>query len=81
MFEKYLQSIHAADYIGTDDDMPEAYEAWVSELDVAQVLEYAESYTNALFNKITARVLKYAAPLAEWNGMTAHDLVRNINFD
>ena len=81
MFEKYLQSVHAADYHGLDDDMPDAYEAWVSQLDAEEMIELVNEYTNALFNKITARVMKYAAPLPEWTGMMAHDLVRGINFD
>ena len=81
MFEKYLQSVHAANYQGLDDDMPDAYEAWVSQLDAAEMIQIAEVYTNALFNKITERVMKYAAPLPEWTGMMAHDLVRGINFN
>lgn len=27
-----LEEIHAKDYMGTDDDMPEAFEAWIVSL-------------------------------------------------
>lgn len=43
-FEDYLQDIHSKNYHGTDDDMPDAYEKWVCELDVAEVIEYAEAW-------------------------------------
>jgi hypothetical protein len=41
-FEEYLREIHAEDYSGTDDDMPDAYEDWVSNLDAQEMFEYAE---------------------------------------
>ena len=43
-FESYLQEIHAEDYHGLDDDMPDAFDAWVSDLDVAMVMDYAEKW-------------------------------------
>ena len=41
-FEKYLMEIHAKDYHGTDDDMPDDFERWLGELDTAEVMKYAE---------------------------------------
>jgi len=81
LFESYMQMIHAQDYHGTDDDMPDNFENWITNIDDGEMMEYAESFSNALCNKITERVLKYSTPLPEWNGMTAHELVRNINFN
>lgn len=43
-FEDYLQNTHAQDYHGTKDDMPDAYERWLCDLDVAEVVEYAEAW-------------------------------------
>ena len=43
-FEDYLKEIHAIDYHGTDDDMPDAFEEWHSGLHQMEVLAYAESY-------------------------------------
>jgi hypothetical protein len=48
-FERYLQDIHALNYHGLDDDMPDAFDSWVSELDVEEVINYAENYGEAKF--------------------------------
>lgn len=41
-FEEFLQNKHAENYHGTDDDMPDRYEHWLSQLDVSEVMEFAE---------------------------------------
>lgn len=43
-FEDYLKDVHAKDYTGTDDDMPDDFESWVGELDVQEVMDFAEIY-------------------------------------
>lgn len=43
-FEEFLQDKHMEDYHGTDDDAPDAYEAWVSNLDIQEVIDYAEKF-------------------------------------
>ncbi len=43
-FENYLQDLHAQDYHGTDDDMPDAYERWLSEFDANDILELVAKY-------------------------------------
>lgn len=47
-FEQYLRDIHAKSYIGTDDDMPDAFEAWVSELEASDVMQLAEDCISEL---------------------------------
>lgn len=47
-FDSFLQEKHAEDYYGTDDDMSDAFEAWVCNLDVAEVCEFAEQYGKSL---------------------------------
>lgn len=47
-FEDYLKNIHAQEYHGVDDDMPDAYDAWVGGLDVGEVMEYAEDWGRLL---------------------------------
>ena len=37
-FEDYLKDYHAKKYTGTDDNMPDAYEAWIEELDLDSLL-------------------------------------------
>jgi hypothetical protein len=41
LFENYLMEIHARDYIGTDDDMPDNYEYWLDNVDKNELIEYA----------------------------------------
>lgn len=49
-FEDYLRDQHAEDYIGLDDDMADAFEDWLSGLDVSDVIQYAELYGGHQFN-------------------------------
>jgi hypothetical protein len=41
-FEDYLKTVHAEDYHGTDDDMPDAYDAWLGELSADDFIKYAD---------------------------------------
>lgn len=43
-FEQYLQDIHAVNYNGTDDNMPEAFENWLSNLDTDSIIQYGQNY-------------------------------------
>lgn len=61
-FEEYLQERHSAQYIGTDDSMPDDYEDWISRLDVQEVIDYAEKWGDQLKRlyliKILAEIIK-----------------------
>jgi hypothetical protein len=41
-FEDYMRDVHADDYHGTDDDMSDAFEAWVTDL------KHGELYANII---------------------------------
>jgi len=41
-FEEYLREVHAAQYIGTDDNMGDDFERWLEDLDKAELMEAAE---------------------------------------
>ena len=43
-FEEYLQNLHAESYTGYDDNMPDAFEAWLETFDVAEILELVAKY-------------------------------------
>jgi hypothetical protein len=45
-FEDYLRQQHDKQYRGTDDDMPDAYEAWLSDLQADDFMSYAEVYAS-----------------------------------
>lgn len=39
-FENFLMMEHAKEYHGTDDDMPDAFEAWLEKLDGNDLIEF-----------------------------------------
>ncbi len=43
-FEDFLKDKHAEDYHGTDDDMPDAFDDWMGNLDISEVMDYADEY-------------------------------------
>ena len=47
-FENFLIDKHAKQYDGLDDEMPDNYEAWLVDLDVSKVIEYAEEWGASL---------------------------------
>ena len=47
-FEDYLKQIHADQYEGLDDDMPDAFENWLTDLQVDDVIAYAEEWGKTL---------------------------------
>ena len=42
IFESYLMEVHARDYHGTDDNMPDDFEKWLGELDTQELMDHAE---------------------------------------
>jgi hypothetical protein len=55
-FEDYLMEVHATTYHGTDDDMPDNYEAWVGQLDASAVMQYADACVTQLNEKYKASI-------------------------
>ena len=47
-FEDYLKDRHASNYMGTDDDMPDASDNWMANLDIEEVIAYAEDWAKTL---------------------------------
>lgn len=43
-FEKFLENKFAEQYQGLDDEMPDAQNDWFDNLDVQEVIEYAEEW-------------------------------------
>ena len=43
-FEDFLQEKHGNQYTGLDDEMPEAYEEWLQDLDVQELINFANQY-------------------------------------
>jgi len=39
LFEEYLKDVHAKQYIGGDDDMPDAFDKWLCEMDMDDLMK------------------------------------------
>lgn len=42
MFENFLKDKHAEQYFGLDDDMYDAFEHWLSNLDTDELIKFAD---------------------------------------
>lgn len=51
-FEDFLKELHAKGYQGTDDDMPDAFEDFVSNLSNEVLIEYSNRFSKLLFSLI-----------------------------
>ena len=47
-FEQYLETLHAKNYHGVDDDMPEDYFNWLQQFDVNDILEIVKIWEKNL---------------------------------
>ena len=52
-FENFLIDVHADQYQGLDDDMPDDYDRFIENLDMDTVFSLAERYGNELATEIT----------------------------
>ena len=43
-FEDYLQQVHATQYTGTDDNMPDDFNKWLEQFDANDILEMVKKY-------------------------------------
>lgn len=43
-FERYLEDMHAKQYQGLDDDMPENFSEWLEDLDIDTICKYANAF-------------------------------------
>lgn len=48
-FTSFLEEVHAEEYHGLDDDMPDAFDSWVSNLDGEEYIKFAEAYGKKQF--------------------------------
>ena len=47
-FEEYLRDKHMAQYNGTDDNAPDDFDEWITDLCVHEWLEYGEDYAKII---------------------------------
>jgi len=51
-FEDYLQDIHAKQYTGLDDGMPDDYNDWIAAQDPNDLIEHANVFSRFLIDLI-----------------------------
>lgn len=52
-FEEYLGDKFAEEvYVGTDDNMPDSFDRWMSQLDVSEVMIHADGWMNEYKSRI-----------------------------
>ena len=47
-FIEYLSKIHAKNYHGLDDDMPDDFDKWMNDLDPWEIVNYADEWGKTL---------------------------------
>jgi len=57
-FNEYLQTEHSMGYMGTDDDMPQNFELWLSTIDIDELIQYADDYVNELMAEVKKTIDK-----------------------
>ena len=57
-FEQYLEELHAKDYHGVDDDMPEDFNNWLDGIEQWQLIDMADDYVRE--ERLTAKNEEYA---------------------
>jgi len=50
-FEQFLKEKHSETYMGTDDEINNKFELWLSELQVDNLLVYADDFINSIRQK------------------------------
>jgi len=51
-FEEYLKLVHANEYHGLDDDMPDAFNDFLADLDGEEYIEYGNTFAKMLLTLI-----------------------------
>lgn len=51
-FLEFLQSKHADGYMGTDDNMPDDFERWLSGVDLEILIDWADQYAEEKVKKV-----------------------------
>ena len=61
-FEHFLQEIHGAQYIGTDDCMPDDFNDWLNDLSPDYWIEYGDKFAKRKFAELLKQIPKKQTP-------------------
>lgn len=58
-FTQYLQTIHMKEHPALlDDDLPDAFDNWLSELDTDELINYADKFVDSIYTLIETFKIK-----------------------
>lgn len=77
-FEKYLEEDVWEPEGVLDDDMPDAFEAWLEGLDIQEVIDYAEQYGGFIADRLGELTKKYTNPKPEFDGITWNMILAKV---
>ncbi len=77
--EEYLKNVHARNYTGTDDDMPDSFEAYLVNLDVDEWIKLADEYVEYIQSDMVTRVMNVVAGVLQEKGSTIEESIAFIN--
>lgn len=81
-FEQYLQDRHAEEYVGLDDEMPDAFNEWLCELDPDYYIKYAEDWAKTLVPIEPAKARPILDCITELSTrVNQHDITLNRAYD
>jgi hypothetical protein len=78
-FEKYLEEEVWEPEGVLDDDMPDAFEAWICDLDVAEVMDYVEEWGKSLIERRILDIETIIACKLPYDGECLEDLEKLFN--
>lgn len=55
-FQQHLREEHSKNYMGTDDDMPETFEKWLSDLSIDEWFAYGNSFGIFIIKECTKAI-------------------------
>lgn len=75
-FQEYLKEIHSKHYMGTDDDMSDNFDTWLSRLDTSELIYYADDFKTlaeqSLVQRIISELDKNLLEIMDLNGMYSY---------
>ena len=57
-FEDYLQEKHSEQYIGLDDDMPDDFSDWLTNLDPQELIDYGQDFAEKVAEWIDSKWIR-----------------------
>lgn len=72
-FEDFLKEQHAADYMGTDDDMPDDFDDWLGGQSADELIKLADLWTKNLIEFAQLKVKQIKGVYSAHDALTKVD--------